>query len=99
PSRAAGASSLSSPDRILPCFRGGKLDLYRCSTGFCGSDVDHAVVQLEDLAQDGEAEAGAARFGGEERIDDAHELRLADGTARVRELDDDAIDRGARGDV
>ena len=35
------------------------------------ADVDAAAVRLDDLARDREAEAGAARRGGEERLEDA----------------------------
>src|SRR5206468_7640844 len=53
-------------------------------------DVEPAAVAIDDRARDRHAEAGAARLGGEEQLEDARPRLLVHAAAGVRDLDRDA---------
>ena len=58
-----------------------KDDLERGAGGARGGDADAALVVLDDLLDDGEAEAGALGFAGEEGLEDVLCLVRGDGEA------------------
>src|SRR6185295_1883908 len=79
-------TKLPHPDTV--CGRHhGQRDAERRAPGR-GGGVDVSIVRVHDLADDGQAEAGALRLGGEERTEYAIEIVGGDARTVIANFDD-----------
>src|SRR4051794_15585652 len=74
-----------------PAFPGlrGKFNLKPCSSGMVVVDGDAAVVVVDDAVDDGQAEAGAAAFGGKVWEEEFLLIGVGDAAAGIGDFDDD----------
>src|SRR5437763_5542353 len=84
-----------------PAFPGlrGELDLKPCSLRVVVVDGDAAIVVVDDAVDDGQAEAGAAAFGGKVWEEEFLLVGVGDAAAGIGNLDHDAVRRAAGGDA